>query len=102
VDDEDGEDLYGSSSSSGGGSGDVPLQGDAQPGRQQQQQVVSGSGAAARVLEELLGGCCCREERATLLPEAFMPPGLQVGWGWGGVGWWLCCAGGCDSSADGD
>jgi hypothetical protein len=26
----------------------------------------------------LLVGCSCREERATVLPEAFMPPGLQV------------------------
>lgn len=31
-----------------------------------------------RVLDELLWNCCCREERATLLPEAFMPPGLEV------------------------
>lgn len=36
------------------------------------------SPAAVRVLEELLLGCCCREERATLLPEACMPPGLEV------------------------
>jgi hypothetical protein len=37
------------------------------------------SPAAARLLEELLLGCCCREERATLLPEACVPPGLEVG-----------------------
>lgn len=36
------------------------------------------SPAATRVLDELLLGCCCREERATLLPEACMPPGLEV------------------------
>jgi hypothetical protein len=34
--------------------------------------------AAERVLDELLLGCCCREERATLLPEACMSPGLEV------------------------
>jgi hypothetical protein len=34
--------------------------------------------AAERVLDELLQGCCCREERATLLPEACMSPGLEV------------------------
>jgi hypothetical protein len=35
----------------------------------------------------LLVGCSCREERATVLPEAFMPPGLQVRSSWPG-----CCA----------
>jgi len=38
----------------------------------------AGNPAAERVLDELLMSCCCREERATLLPEAFMPPGLEV------------------------
>jgi hypothetical protein len=37
------------------------------------------SPAAQQALQELLVGCSCREERATVLPEAFMPPGLQVG-----------------------
>jgi hypothetical protein len=40
--------------------------------------ALTESPAAARVLDELLMTCCCREERATVLPEAFMPPGLEV------------------------
>jgi hypothetical protein len=36
------------------------------------------SPAAQQALQELLVGCSCREERATVLPEAFMPPGLLV------------------------
>jgi hypothetical protein len=43
------------------------------------------SPAAERVLDELLLTCCCREERATLLPEAFVPPGLEVRRQRGGV-----------------
>lgn len=37
------------------------------------------SPAAGKVLQQLLEECCCREERATVLPEAFLPPGMQVG-----------------------
>lgn len=36
------------------------------------------SPAAQLILQELLMRCSCREERATVLPEAMMPPGLQV------------------------
>ncbi|KAF6255470.1 hypothetical protein COO60DRAFT_207312 [Scenedesmus sp. NREL 46B-D3] len=36
------------------------------------------SPAAQQALQELLVGCSCREERATVLPEAFTPPGLMV------------------------
>lgn len=35
--------------------------------------------AAIKVLDALLTGCSCREERATVLPEACTPPGIQVG-----------------------
>eukprot|EP00877_Chromochloris_zofingiensis_P003714 jgi/Chrzof1/13343/Cz07g29170.t1 len=34
--------------------------------------------AAIKVLDALLTGCSCREERATVLPEACTPPGIQV------------------------
>eukprot|EP00878_Enallax_costatus_P024167 GHUV01025766.1.p1 GENE.GHUV01025766.1~~GHUV01025766.1.p1 ORF type:complete len:395 (+),score=102.77 GHUV01025766.1:133-1317(+) len=36
------------------------------------------SPAAEQILQELLTGCSCREERAIVLPEAMMPPGLEV------------------------
>ncbi len=32
----------------------------------------------AELLEELLQQCSCREERATALPQAFTPPGLEL------------------------
>ncbi len=31
----------------------------------------------AQVLDALVTGCCSREERATVLPEAFTPPGIE-------------------------
>lgn len=62
-----------SSSSSGAGSGGL------EAGKDSSSSSSSRlSPAAQQALQELLVGCSCREERATVLPEAFMPPGLQV------------------------
>ncbi|KAF8060005.1 hypothetical protein HT031_004943 [Scenedesmus sp. PABB004] len=59
--------------SGGGGGGDGS--GDAAPGGEGEQRL---SPAATQVVRQLLLGCCCREERATVLPEAFSAPGLEV------------------------
>ena len=34
--------------------------------------------ACSQVLDALLHGCCCREERASVIPEAFTPPGITL------------------------
>jgi hypothetical protein len=65
-----------------------------QQNQQQGQQQDKAAGGKAKaspgsraVLLALLVGAGCREERAVMLPEAFMPPGLEVRRGgvwWGG------------------
>lgn len=64
------------------GSGPEDQSSGLQPQQEGQLQHEDGSvrlsPAAQQVLQELLLGCSCREERATVLPGAFMPPGLEV------------------------